>query len=170
MPAPIRRRAKHDPSLQPTGDDIVDHALYRLQRELAIQGAALNSQATLHNFLRLWLAPEPREVMTGLFLDSAGRLIRAEIMFQGGSRAVHVSPRVLIQRCLELNATALVIAHNHPNGIARPSRADLEMTDKVRQACDLFEIRLIDSLIVGGGSDLQIASALKRNPQPENRP
>lgn len=87
-----------------------------------------------------------------------------------GGQAVHVSPRVLIQRCLELNATALVIAHNHPNGIARPSRADLEMTDKVRQACDLFEIRLIDSLIVGGGSDLQIASALKRNPQPENRP
>lgn len=166
MPAPIRRRRPAGP-LPSTGDSLIDQALQHLAGQLRQPARAPAHSRAVHNYFRLLLADEPREVLAAMYLDATMSMLHSEIVFQGGPSSVLISPRVLIQRCLELNAMGLVIAHNHPSGHAGPSRADRTMTGKVAEACQLFEIRLVDSLVIGGGADLQVSSILHRNNQPE---
>lgn len=92
-----------------------------------------------------------------VFLDTRHRLIAAERMFQGTIDGATIYVREIAKRALELNASAIVLCHNHPSGVAQPSEADLAVTKRIQKALELFEIRLLDHLIVGGRDCVSMA-------------
>lgn len=112
-------------------------------------GPAFRGPDTSADFFRLRLAGRDTEAFDVAFLDTAHRLIAAETLFTGGVDGAEVHVRVVAQRALAHNAAALLVAHNHPSGIAVPSAADLALTHRLHAALALFDIRLLDHLIVG---------------------
>ena len=92
-----------------------------------------------------------------LFLDNRHRLISADEMFQGTIDGASVHPREVVKRALSLNAAAVILAHNHPSGVADPSQADELITHRLRDALAIVDIRCLDHLIVGGASVTSLA-------------
>ena len=93
------------------------------------------------------------ECFAVMFLDTRHRMIALEEMFRGTVDGAAVYPREVAKRALELNAAAVIVAHNHPSGNPEPSRADEDITRKLREALELFDIRLLDHMIVAPGSE-----------------
>lgn len=110
----------------------------------------LGDWAAVADYLRVVLKGLPREQLRGLFLDKRNRLIRDEALGDGTIDAVAAYPREILRRALELNASAIVLAHNHPGGDATPSAADLEMTRQVSDAGRALRIALHDHVLVAG--------------------
>jgi DNA repair protein RadC len=90
-----------------------------------------------------------REVFGVLFLDSQHRLIKYEELFQGTINSAHVYPREVIKAVLKLNAAAVILAHNHPSGVARPSQADRDITNDISQILKALDVRVLDHMVVG---------------------
>lgn len=109
---------------------------------------AFSQPAAVRDYLRLWLGGEDRECFGALFLDTQHGLISAEVLFRGTLDQASVHPREIARRALQLNAGALIIAHNHPSGVSQPSEADLHLTRTVKQALSLLDIRLLDHFVV----------------------
>ena len=119
------------------------------------QRPVLTSSEAVRTYLRARLAALPREVFHVLFLDKKNQLIADERMGAGTVDHAPVFPREVVRRALELSASALVLAHNHPSGDASPSQADVEMTRQVVAAAKALQIAVHDHLIVAGD---QVAS------------
>ena len=100
-------------------------------------------------YLRTELQHEEREIFMVLFLDNQHRLIKKERLFLGTINVSTVYPREIIKEALYCNAAALILAHNHPSGIAEPSYADRMITQKIIESAELMEIRILDHMIVG---------------------
>jgi DNA repair protein RadC len=92
-----------------------------------------------------------------LVLDTQHRLIRYEELFMGTIDAAAVYPREVVKAALHYNAAAVILAHNHPSGVAEPSQADISITDKIKRALDLVDVRLLDHFVVGDGSPVSLA-------------
>jgi DNA repair protein RadC len=127
-----------------------------LQQNLA-RGNALDSPQAVRDFLSAKLSGRPREVFACLFLDNRHRLIRYEELFSGTIDGASVHPREVVRRALELSAAALILAHNHPSGVAEPSRADEHITARLREALALVDVRVIDHIVVGDGQSVSFA-------------
>ena len=112
---------------------------------------ALTSPVHTSRFLRARLRSRPHEVFACLFLDSRHRVICFEEMFRGTIDGASVYPREVVKRALELNAAALIAAHNHPSGVAEPSELDHAITQKLHDALELVEVRLLDHVVIGDG-------------------
>ena len=93
----------------------------------------------------------------GLFLDSQHRLLVADEMFRGTLTQTSVYPREVVRRALALNAAAVILAHNHPSGVAEPSRADEHLTQALKAALQLLDVRVLDRLVVGRGQVVSMA-------------
>lgn len=106
---------------------------------------------TARLYLQTELEMREREIFMVLFLDNQHRLIKQEEMFLGTINSAGVYPREIIKTALYCNAAALILAHNHPSGIANPSQADKNITSKIQQAAELMEIRVLDHFIIGKG-------------------
>lgn len=111
---------------------------------------ALNSTNAVRDYLTLKLAREESEQFMVLFLDSQHRLIEAEIMFSGTLTQTSVYPREVVKRALYHNAGAVILAHNHPSGVAEPSSSDRMLTDALKQSLSLVDVRVLDHFIVAG--------------------
>ena len=111
--------------------------------------AVFDSPGRVKEHLRLHLGHLPHEVFAVLFLDAQHRLIRLEEMFRGTLAQTSVYPREVVRRALELHAAAVVLAHNHPSGVAEPSRADEHLTITLRTALALVDVRVLDHLVIG---------------------
>jgi DNA repair protein RadC len=135
---------------------VLEMARRHLGEILARDDVFTSPQAT-RSYLSAQLRDLRNEAFVALFLDSKHRLIRFQVLFQGTVDGASVHPRVVVQRALELNAAALIIAHNHPSGIAEPSHADLHITQRLREALALVDIRLLDHLVVGDGAVISLA-------------
>jgi DNA repair protein RadC len=109
------------------------------------------------DFVALRLGLQQREVFLVLFLDTRHRLVAEEDMFSGTLSHTNVYPREIARRALQLNAAAIVVAHNHPSGVSEPSRADDQLTASIRSAMNLIDVHLLDHLIVGQGSVVSMA-------------
>lgn len=120
-----------------------------LHAEVA-NGDALTSPDAVRDYLKLRLAPETVEVFVGLFLDSQHRLIAAEELARGTLAQTSVYPREVVKTALARNAAAVIFAHNHPSGVAEPSRADELLTQSLRNALALVDVRMLDHLVVAG--------------------
>lgn len=128
------------------------HHLERLQA-----GPVLGSPRAARDYLVARLRDLEHEVFCCLFLDSRHRLTRCEELFRGTVDGASVHPREVVKQALARNATAVILAHNHPSGVAEPSQADEIITTRLRDALALVEIRLLDHLIVGDGSCISLA-------------
>jgi len=110
----------------------------------------LTSPAAVRDWLRLQLAALPHEVFCALWLDSQNRLIAFEELFRGSLAQTSVYPREVVKRALACNAAAAVFAHNHPSGVAEPSRADEALTQSLKQALALVDVKVLDHFVVAG--------------------
>lgn len=108
-------------------------------------------------FLNSLLSKEERELCVVLFLDSQHRVISHKEMFAGTVGSVTIHPREIVKEALKQNAVSIVLAHNHPSGICEPSEADIAVTSDIINACRLFDIRVIDHLIIGQGCEYSFA-------------
>jgi len=124
---------------------------------LAEEGPLLSCTASARRFLRWKLSRLSREVFACLFLDNRHRLIRYEVLFLGTVDRASVHPREVLRRALELNAAALILAHNHPSGIAEPSASDLALTRDLGDLLKKIDVRLLDHLVVGKGAEVSFA-------------
>lgn len=118
---------------------------------------AVDNIAATRAFLLSQLNFEVREVFWGLFLDSQYRVIASQALFYGTLNQASVYPREVLNACLHHHAAALIVAHNHPSGILRPSQADIDITLQLRQALALVDIELLDHVVVAGGKTLSLA-------------
>lgn len=116
-----------------------------------------SSAASTRRYLQAQLRGEPREVFAALYLDNRHRLIRYEPLFFGTIDSAAVYPREIARRALELNSAALIVAHNHPSGVAEPSDADLRITRRISDALALLDIRLLDHCVVAGTEVVSLA-------------
>jgi len=119
-----------------------------LESEVRARPVLSNPDKT-KTYVKAWLCRYPHEVFACLFLDNRHRIINSEILFTGTIDGASVYPREVVKRCLELNAAAIIFAHNHPSGIAEPSQADRQITNKLTQALALLDVRVLDHLVVG---------------------
>ena len=113
------------------------------------RGDAMTDSNSVKEYLGNLLKNPARELFHALFLDNQHRLIASETLFQGTISSATVHPRELVRRALALNASATIVAHNHPSGVAEPSQADRRITEQIRAALEMVEVRLLDHLIVG---------------------
>ena len=116
------------------------------------QNDALASPAAVRDYLRLHLAGLPHEVFFALWLDAQNRLLAAEELFRGTLTQTSVYPREVVKKALGHNAASVVLAHNHPSGVAEPSSADRELTAELRRALVLVDVRVLDHFVVAGSS------------------
>lgn len=117
----------------------------------------LCSPAAVRDYLRLSLGGREREVFVVLYLDAQNRVIAFEELFAGTLTQTSVFPREVVRHALLHNAAAAIFAHNHPSGVAEPSRADELLTQTLRQALALVDVKVLDHFIVGGDSALSFA-------------
>lgn len=136
--------------LAPTDQQTIRTALTLLEGQLREPGASFTSSSSVRDWLRLQLATLDREAFTVLWLDNQHRLISHDTLFLGTINSITVHPREVVKSGLKNNAAAAVLAHNHPSGEAEPSQADRLITERLKQALDLVDIRLLDHLVVGG--------------------
>lgn len=118
---------------------------------------ALSSPAMVRDFLRITLAERDYEVFMVLFLDSQNRVIECEEMFRGSLTQTSVYPREIVKRSLYYNAAGLIAAHNHPSGLADPSRADEMLTATLRRALALVDVNVLDHFVIGNGAVFSFA-------------
>ena len=117
----------------------------------------LDSPPKVRDYLRLRIGALPHEVFAVIFLDAQNRLIDDEELFRGTLSQTSVYPREVVKRALSRNAASVIFAHNHPSGLAEPSRADELLTRTLREALALVDVRVLDHVIVAGGSSVSFA-------------
>lgn len=130
---------------------IINQAISILEGKLKGENINCNRTSLIKSFLRMQMERCEREHLGVLYLNTQLQLIEYRVVFSGAVNSCTVSPREIVKDALQLNATAIVMAHNHPSGYSEPSRADIASTLRTREALSLFEINLIDHFVVGKG-------------------
>lgn len=113
------------------------------------EGDGITDPAQARQYIHARLRDYPYEVFACLFMDNRHRVIRFEELFRGTINGASVHPREVVKTALQHNAAAVILAHNHPSGIAEPSLADRQLTERLQSALQLVDIRVLDHLVVG---------------------
>jgi DNA repair protein RadC len=121
-------------------------------------GQSIRSPADTELFLRAKLRDLPHEVFCCVYLDNRHRVLHFAEMFRGTIDGTSVYPREVVKEALAVNAAAVILAHNHPSGVAEPSQADERITSRLKAALELVDIRLLDHLIIGDASTTSLAN------------
>jgi DNA repair protein RadC len=135
---------------------IFEMALRALQEQIR-ERDVLSSPQQVRQYLCLKLGGLEREVFAVLFLDAQNRVLAHEELFSGTLAQTSVYPREVVKRALQHNAAAVILAHNHPSGVAEPSRADELLTQALKSALALVDVRVLDHFIVAGNAALSFA-------------
>ena len=135
---------------------VLEMARRALHEEMKM-GDALNSPRAVRDYLQLLLRGREQEVFMVVFLDAQHRTLAAEELFHGTLTQTSVYPREVVKRALHYNAAAVVLAHNHPSGVAEPSQSDRMLTDALKQALALVDVRVLDHFIVAGAGCVSFA-------------
>jgi DNA repair protein RadC len=135
---------------------VIEMARRALSEQLQAQ-PVFDSPQRVKDYLSLHLQGRPHEVFAVLFLDAQHRLLEFKDMFRGTLTQTSVYPREVVKQALALNAGAVVFAHNHPSGVAEPSRADEFLTQTLKAALQLVDVRVLDHLVVGQGHVVSMA-------------
>ena len=140
-----------------TDDAIIKQALTILEGRLRAPGLQLTSPSASRDFLTLKLAELPHEVFVCLWLDGQNRLIEYSELFRGTLTQTSIYPREVVKEAMRLNAAAVIFSHNHPSGLAEPSRADEALTKTLKQVLELVEVKVLDHIVIGGTSTVSFA-------------
>ncbi|MDT3752589.1 DNA repair protein RadC [Citrobacter freundii complex sp. 2023EL-00966] len=122
-----------------------------------IEERALLSPEMAREFLQSQLSQEEREIFLVIFMDSQHRVIKHSKLFSGTLSHVEVHPREIVREAIKMNASAVILAHNHPSGCAEPSKADKLITERVVKCCQFMDIRVLDHLVIGRGEYVSFA-------------
>lgn len=136
---------------------IIKRALKILESRLTYETDIFTSPGDTKNYLRLKLGNQEREVFAVLYLNNRNQLISYEELFMGTIDGASVHVREIVKLGLSLNAAAIICAHNHPSGICEPSHADEVITQRIKEACSLMDIKLLDHLIVSATNSVSLA-------------
>jgi DNA repair protein RadC len=132
------------------GDAIIRQALAILERRLRRPGEPLGSPRAVRDYLKMRLAEMEREAFAVLFLDGQNRLLECAVLFYGTLSQTSVHPREVVKLALAYNAAGVIFAHNHPSGVAEPSWSDEALTQALKAALALVDVKLLDHFIVAG--------------------
>ncbi|SDH22262.1 MULTISPECIES: DNA repair protein RadC [unclassified Nitrosomonas] len=135
---------------------VLEMAQRALGEELK-SGDVMDSPQSVRDYLRLKLVGKEHEIFVGIFLDARNRTIATEELFTGTLTQASVYPREIVKRALYHNAAAMIFAHNHPSGVAEPSKADEILTQSLKQALALVDIKVLDHFIIGDRDTLSFA-------------
>jgi len=139
-----------------TLDEIMAGARQALSLRIR-KGTLMDSPKATADYLTARLATREHETFTLIYLDNRHRLIACDDLFRGTIDGASVHPREVVKEALRHNAAAVILAHNHPSGVAEPSQADELITRRLREALALVDIRVLDHLIVAGAETLSFA-------------
>lgn len=128
----------------------IRRALRILENRLKEPGAQLHSPNAVRDYLALWLGDREHEIFAAVFLDAQNRVIAAEELFRGTLNQTAVYPREVVKRALALNAGAVIFAHNHPSGVEEPSQADHRLTEGLKTALAMVDVRTLDHFVIAG--------------------
>ena len=129
----------------------------RALRETLARGAALSSPQAVRDYLRLKLQGKAHEVFVAVFLDAQNRVLEVEELFRGTLTQTSVFPREIVKQALHHNAAAVIFAHNHPSGVAEPSRADEALTQTLKHTLALVDVKVLDHFVIGGDAAMSFA-------------
>lgn len=129
----------------------------RHYREMLVAGPLMGAPDATRTFLLAQLRDRPYEVFCCLYLDNRHRLLAFDEMFRGTIDGASVHPREVVRQTLARNAAAVIFAHNHPSGVAEPSQADQLITQRLREALALVDVRVLDHIVVGDGRCVSFA-------------
>ncbi|HOY22919.1 MAG TPA: DNA repair protein RadC [Cellvibrio sp.] len=146
----------HSLSSHISEDEIIDLAKKIVTKRFTRSNYLTSPDAT-REFLTLLLVSKPREHFLVVFLDNQHGVLCYESIFEGTIDGATVYPREVVKSVLNNNAAAIILAHNHPSGVAEPSQADRLITDRIVRALDTIDVRVLDHLIVGGTSTVSFA-------------
>jgi DNA repair protein RadC len=141
----------------PVNDETLVDAALKIMAGQLVRGDMLESPATTRRYLALRFANLEHEVFCCLFLDNRHRVIACDEMFRGTVDGASVHPREVVKQALAHNAAAVILAHNHPSGVAEPSQADELITLRLKDALGMVDIRVLDHLIVAGAKVTSLA-------------
>lgn len=154
------KRFCHHPGLGPAKfsqlQAVLEMARRHLREEMS-RGDILGSPELTRDFLAAQLRGYHHEVFACLFLDNRHRVLRFDELFRGTLDGASVYPREVVKQALAVNASAVILAHNHPSGVNEPSEADTQITRRLQQALSLVDIRVLDHFVVGDGEPYSFA-------------
>ena len=139
-----------------TASEVLQRARNLLSHRVR-RGASMSSPEAAKDYLRLHIGALEHEVFAIVFLDVQNRLIALKEMFRGSVAQTTVYPREVIKEALTLNAAAVILAHNHPSGLAEPSRADETLTQSLQAALRFIDVRVLDHFVVAGAEVVSFA-------------
>lgn len=131
-------------------DATIRRALRIIETRLREPGVALCSPNAVRDYLALLLGDLEHEVFAAVFLDAQNRVIATEELFRGTLTQTAVYPREVVKRALALNAASVIFAHNHPSGVEEPSTADRWLTDQLKTALAMVDVRTLDHFVIAG--------------------
>ena len=140
-------------------DWIVQQAIVLLERRVFKAGPRFERPAAVRDYLRLKLVAAPTAIFVVVFMNSMHDVLAVEPMFHGTINATSVYPRVVLQRALQLNAAAVIFAHQHPSGTTEPSNADRVLTEQLKTALALIDVRVLDHFVIGQGAPYSFAES-----------
>lgn len=143
-------------STESQDNQIIQDAIKILDSRIKNKDTLTDPDAT-KKFLRLKLQDYKSEVFVGLFLDNRHRVIEYRELFFGTIDGASVHPREVVRAVIETNAAAVIFAHNHPSGVSDPSKADIKITEKLKDALALIDVRVLDHIIIGEGKPTSLA-------------
>ena len=135
---------------------VLEMSRRHLREELA-RGDAITCPQQTRDYLQSRLSGYPQEVFACLFLDNRHRVIEYEELFRGTIDGASVHPREVVRRAIVHNAAAIILAHNHPSGVAEPSHSDSRITLRLKEALALIDVRVLDHIVVGSGEAVSMA-------------
>lgn len=138
-------------------DEVLIEAFRIMKKRVGEARTVFATPDAVKNYLSLLLQGKDHEVFVVMFLDSQNRLIHTEEMFRGTLTQTSVYRREVVKQALALNAASVVLSHNHPSGVCEPSRADEALTQTLKSALALVDVRVLDHIIVSGPSALSLA-------------
>ncbi len=134
----------------PAQQSVITQALNLVQERAAAEGDFMTSPSQTFDYFKLFYAgKQEREHFTLMLLDSQHRVLSCSVIFSGTIDGAAIYPREIVKAALYANAAAVILAHNHPSGVIEPSAADKRITERIKSALALVDIRVLDHIIVG---------------------
>ena len=138
-------------------DEVIRMAIGIIDHRFGLKRASLNSPSLVRDYLRLTLTDKEHEVFACVFIDAQNRVIAVEELFRGTLTQTSVYPREVVKRALHRNCAAVILAHNHPSGVAEPSHADEMLTQCLKTALALVDVKVLDHFIIAADQSLSFA-------------
>ncbi len=149
--------ARQEAECIPAQFQVARELLTRWLHEEMKEGDAMNSPQAVKDFLTLHFAGQEYESFVAIFLDAQHRAIKASELFRGTLTQTSVYPREIVKASLKQNCAAVIFAHNHPSGAVEPSQSDRMLTDALKQALSLVDVRVLDHFVVAGNKTMSFA-------------